>query len=470
MEIVIGILLILSFIGLVVYCVKGYNLMIGFFIMTLIWVSLALIGNAFGNVNENWFNQTISDNYGQGSSWLQIKGVLKNVFQEGPQAYGSSILVNIFFGALFGRILVETNIAATLIRKVVELGGDKPRLTLSLLCIVTALLFTSMTGIGPVISIAVIIVPILLTLGISAPVTLFAFMGSIMAGIFANITNFSQYIGIYGSSANYTYQEYAWVGWTGLIVTLAVVLIISNIVMTFSKTSSFWAVKKSSSQYLKEPENRKSTIVNAPWYSWISIILPVFLVVAFDLPIILSFIIASVYALFFCGKLKGGFKKLCRTFSKLFADGAMDVAPMIGFLLSLAMFNNAANFVAPYFKAVLGNIIPTAPLTLAICFAIFTPLGFFRGPLNLVGCGAAMLAVIKSLNPTLPVEFLFPLFAITTIAPQHLDITQSWVAWGFGYTKVSTKDYLRMSIPAGWLVGILMCFIVYFTCLSSGVI
>ncbi|MBT1022624.1 hypothetical protein KJW59_20020, partial [Enterococcus faecium] len=55
---------------------------------------------------------------------------------------------------------------------VVELGGDKPRITMSLLCIVTAVIFMSMTGIGPVISIAVIVLPILMSLGISVKSTI----------------------------------------------------------------------------------------------------------------------------------------------------------------------------------------------------------------------------------------------------------------------------------------------------------
>ena len=146
--------------------------------------------------------------------------------------------------------------------------------------------------------------------------------------------------------------------------------------------------------------------------------------------------------------------------SKQFADGAIDVAPMIGFLLALAMFNNAANYVAPYFKALLGSAIPSSALMICILFAIFTPLGFFRGPLNLVGCGAAILAVVVS-TAAWPVEFLYPLFAVTTVAPQHLDVTQSWVAWGFGYTKVTTKDYMKMSIPTGWIIGMILCAIVY---------
>ena len=36
-QIVIGILMIASFLGLVFYCVKGYNLMVGFFAMSTLW-------------------------------------------------------------------------------------------------------------------------------------------------------------------------------------------------------------------------------------------------------------------------------------------------------------------------------------------------------------------------------------------------------------------------------------------------
>ena len=47
------------------------------------------------------------------------------VFQSGPEGWGN-VLVNVVFGAWFGRVLLQTGIADALIRKAVELGGDKP--------------------------------------------------------------------------------------------------------------------------------------------------------------------------------------------------------------------------------------------------------------------------------------------------------------------------------------------------------
>lgn len=438
-DIMIGILLVISFFFMVWYCVKGYNLMVGFAIMATVWMGLALVGN------------TLSPNpamEGQG-----VIDVLTHIYTTGPAEYAKSILVNVFFGAFFGRVLVDSGIAATLIRKVVELGGDKPRITMSLLCVVTAVIFMSMTGIGPVISIAVIVLPILMSLGISVPVALFSFMGSIMAGIFANIVNFKQYQTIYAgfnpAAESYTYNDYFQIGMIGMVVSLVVVLTVANISMNKKKRYAMAA-------------NVPAEGDDAPMISWLAVLLPVLGVVLLDLPIILGFILAGIWALLFTGKLRGGYKEICRQFAKLFTDGAVDVAPMVGFLMTLAMFNNSAAYASPYFSAIFGDLIPQSPLVLAIVFAILTPLGFFRGPMNLVGSGSAILAVVLAVNPTMSPAFLFPLFAITTIAPQHLDITQSWVAWGLGYTKVTSREYMKKSIPTGWIVGAILCLITFF--------
>ncbi len=406
--------------------------------MATVWMGLALVGNTF-SPNSAMEGQGVID-------------VLTHIYTTGPAEYAKSILVNVFFGAFFGRVLVDSGIAATLIRKVVELGGDKPRITMSLLCIVTAVIFMSMTGIGPVISIAVIVLPILMSLGISVPVALFSFMGSIMAGIFANIVNFKQYQTIYAgfnpAAESYTYNDYFQIGMIGMIVSLVVVLTVANISMNKKKRYAMAA-------------NVPAEGGDAPTISWLAVLLPVLGVVLLDLPIILGFILAGIWALLFTGKLRGGYKEICRQFAKLFTDGAVDVAPMVGFLMTLAMFNNSAAYASPYFSAIFGDWIPQSPLVLAIVFAILTPLGFFHGPMNLVGSGSAILAVVLAVNPTMSPAFLFPLFAITTIAPQHLDITQSWVAWGLGYTKVTSREYMKKSIPTGWIIGAILCLITF---------
>lgn len=440
-DVVIGILLIASLAGLIYYAVKGKNLMVGFTIISALWLVMCLIGNAF-NANP-------------GMADMSTMKVITAVFQTGPEGYAKSILVNIFFGAFFGRVLIDTGIASTLIRKVVELGGDKPKVTMVLLNLVVALCFTSMTGIGPVISIAVIALPIMQALSIPSEIALFSFMGSIMSGILWNITNFKQYQGILEGMAKgmfadpaYSFSAYTPFGIVAMIIAFVVIMTVCCVALDKKKKSHAWAATTPNAAPKED----------APVLSWLAVIMPVLLVSLDKIAVIPAFIISALYALLVCGKLKGGYEKVCQMLAKQFTDGSVDVAPMIGFLLTLSMFNAVAVFAGPYFKAIVGGIFPTSAIGITLLLAVLIPLGFFRGPTNLVGCGTAIAVVILQVT-SWPVAFIYPLFSITTIVPQHLDITQSWVAWGLGYTHVGSKDYMKYTILTGWVIGAILCFV-----------
>lgn len=159
--------------------------------------------------------------------------------------------------------------------------------------------------------------------------------------------------------------------------------------------------------------------------------------------------------MFLCGKMKGSFKENCQLVNKLYYDGVVDTAPLVGFLLTLPMFNQVASYAAPYFKVILGEVFPKNELVLCIMFAVLLCMGLFRGPMTLVGCGAATLGVVMHIGD-FSVPFLYALFAIPTITVNIGScITQSWVAWGLAYTKVESKDFLKLSIPNAYFAGIL---------------
>lgn len=64
MEYVIGIILLLSFFGLAFYCIKGYNLMIGFLLITIVWTVLPLGGTMF--VSQSFLEQNPVLQFGGG--------------------------------------------------------------------------------------------------------------------------------------------------------------------------------------------------------------------------------------------------------------------------------------------------------------------------------------------------------------------------------------------------------------------
>jgi hypothetical protein len=445
-EFIIGILLLVSFAGLVIYAVKGGNLMTGILIMAIIWTALPLLGNAF--VTNPDFIAANSDIVGMG-----VVDALKHVFQGGPEGWGG-VLVNFIFGAWFGRIMLETGIASTMIRKTVEFGGDKPIVTSTLLAIVTTCVFTSMFGAGAVVAIGVIVLPILLSLGINKVTAIVSFLLSIGAGLYINPVIFNQYqafyLGTNGEQAYFYDATYLKWGFMALIIQLLAAILILVISMKKNKRVHAWAAQAPKS----EPQEN-----SAPTIALITPFIPVVLAIGFNIPVIVGFLVASFFALAICGKLTS-YNKATEVFNKTFYDGAIDTAPLVGFMLMIPMFNKAAELCVPYFNAVLGGIIPNSPIVICIVFAVLAPLGMFRGPFTLAGCGAATLGILKSVG--FSNLLLFPLMYAPTITMNISScITQSWIVWGLGYTKVDTKDFLKISIPLGWAICAILAILTF---------
>ena len=441
LEFIIGILLLLTFFGLAYYCIKGHNLMIGFLVITIAWTVLSLGGTAVSSADFLASNPVLTD--------TTLVKMLNAIYQSAPEGWGTT-LINVCWGAWFGRVLMETGIASTLIRKTVELGGDKPMVTIALLNIVTAIIFTAMTGAGPVIAIGVIVLPIMMSLGVPKAIAMFSFMESVAAGIYLNPVNFAQYRAFFIEPSEmeaFTLGWYAgkW-GYAAVIISVVVATVLSGIFLKTSKTSHAWAAQTRGAAEQKD----------APFYTLFLPIVPVALKIAFDFSVIGGFVIAGFLALFLCGKMKGSFAENCQLVNKLYYDGVVDTAPLVGFLLTLPMFNKVASYASPYFKVVLGPVMPKSELVVCVLFAVLLGLGLFRGPMTLVGCGAATLGVLSNVA-SFSVPFLYCVFAIPTITVNIGScITQSWVAWGLAYTKVESKDYLKLSIPCAYIAGILL--------------
>ena len=456
MEFVVGILLLLTFFGLAFYCIKGHNLMIGFLIITILWTALSFLGAAFASPE---FLSTTAF-YSNGEPVKAI-AILNKIYQSAPEGWGTT-LVNVCWGAWFGRVLMETGIASTLIRKTVELGGDRPIITIVLLNVVTAFIFTAMTGAGPVIAIGVIVLPIMMSLGVPKAIAMFSFMESVAAGIYLNPVNFAQYRAFFidvDEMPDFTLGWYAgkW-GYAALIISVVVTTILAGFFLKKSKTSHAWAAQTRGASEQKD----------APLYTLILPIVPVVLKIWLDFSVIGGFVIAGFAALFLCGKMNKSFKENCQLVNKLYYDGVVDTAPLVGFLLTLPMFNTCASYASPYFKEVLGGIMPTNEYVVCALFAALSILGFFRGPLTLYGCGAATLGVLSSVGH-FSVPFLFCVFTIpATTVNVGSCITQSWIAWGLAYTKVESRDYLKLSIPFAYICSILLYILTAFTVTGLG--
>lgn len=425
LNIIIGIILLITFVGFTVFAIKGGNLMIGFLIMSIIWVALGMIGGVI--------------------TWNDAQTV---VFQGGPESWGSTAVI-VIFGSWFGQVLIKTGVASTLIRKTVELGGDQPMVTTILLCLVTGLIFTSTFGAGAVVAIGVIILPILLSLGVPKPLAVSSYLMSVGSGMYVNIVLFKQMQGLFeGFQYDNNYLKF---GFSAMAVQLVVVFIMIGVKLRKSSVNHSWAARA----------GKATSDGQAPWYALFTPLIPVVLAIVFKWQPIPAFIVASFYALFVTGNIKS-FKDCEKIVTKTFYDGVVDVASLLGFLFILPMFNKVSGLNAVFFSEILGGILPSSTLLICIVFIIIVPFGLFRGPLTVFGAGSATLSILRTI-PAFGAAFLFPLMYVPTITMNiSCCPTQSWNLWAINYTKSTTKDFLKSGVIWGWIICAINIGLVYF--------
>ena len=78
----------------------------------------------------------------------------------------SAPIVLVVFGAMFARVIQKTNISDAIIKKAAELSGDKPIALATLMTAATAFGFLGMSGLGAVIMIGSIVIPIMTSAGV----------------------------------------------------------------------------------------------------------------------------------------------------------------------------------------------------------------------------------------------------------------------------------------------------------------
>lgn len=413
MDMLLGILLLITYFGLIYYAVKGGNLMIGFLLMALLWI---IIGG------------------------IPYLTAVNDVIEKGAESYAVTAVV-VIFGSWFGRVIVDTGIAGSIIRKTVELGGDKPLVVNILVSIVTSFIFTSTFGVGAVIAIGVIILPILLSIGVPKRVAVSSYTLSVGAGMYVNIVLFKQ-MQLFFPSVQYNIN-YLRFGFIGMAVQMGLIIIMLIYNLRKGKLNQAWGVAP-------EPTASEG---NAPAISFIVPIIPVFMAIAFQWQPIPSILLAIFLALLLTKKLFN-LKDAVALIQKTLYDGVADVGLLLGMLFTLAMFSSAAGKNAHIFQTLFGAVIPHNPIVIAVALGILAPIALFRGPLMVWGAGSATIAILTGLK-IFPPELLFPLLYIPTISMAISTCpTQSWNLWAVNYTKVTVKEFLKTGLIWAWLIVI----------------
>lgn len=437
MNTVIGILLLVTYVAFAIYAAKGGNLMMGFFVMAVLWAGLgAIAGVTVWNASPAQLEANMID-------------INNGIFEQGPELWGSTAAV-IIFGSWFGRILVDTGIARTIIRTAVELGGDKPAVTCILLSLVTSLIFTSAYGAGSVVAIGVIVFPILLSLGISNQLATASFLMSVGAGLYLN-NGWLKQVGALIPEFDFSTSAWKTFGFIAFGVQMVATFLMILASSRGAKTHA-WAAQSGAVQ-----EEKKVGPL-----AMITPLIPVCLSIFLNFKPITAILAAVLWALVFTGNFKK-WNEIGSLVQKTFHDGVADVALVFAFLFFLQMFLRSAKVCAPLLAPILQPIMPSNLLVLFLAFGILSVLALFRGPLTVWGAGAATLAMFQAIGGAFTPTVLFPLFMVpTTSVNGSICPTQSWCLWAIGYTKTGLKQYFKTCLAYALAVSLILEIVAYF--------
>lgn len=424
-DIIAGILLLVTFIGLIVYCVKGGNLLIGFIVTSILW---CIIGR------------------------VPVQTVVLDIFELSVENYGKTIAI-IVFGAWFGRVLVDTGIAGYIIKKTVELTGDKPLITTLLLSVVCALIFTSAFGVGSVMAIGMIVLPILFSLGIDKKTALGAYLLAVAAGMYLNIAYVNQFFAVF---PNVKYDDH-YIRFAVVATAVHIAVMIAFILFNYTRAKKGGKARAWAASAEAAPKEVKPL----GWYCVIVPFVPIIMVAFFGWQPVPAFLLGIVLGLLFTRNMTS-YKLTVEKAQKTLYDGVADSGLLIGMLYSVNIFQAAAKQVSPILQNLLGGIIPTAPVVILIAFCLLAPLALFRGPLMIWGSGIALVSILQAMG-VFSEMFLFALFLIPPVAiVASACPTQSWTMWGLSYAKLEPRQYIKTNLPFAWIILIIVEVLAFF--------
>ncbi|ELU5588514.1 transporter [Clostridium perfringens] len=391
---------------------------------------------------------------------IPFKDIINDVIMAGSVKLTSSIVV-VIFGSMFARVIMKTGISDSIIKKAAELAGDKPIPIAITLTTAIAFVFLGMNGLGAVIMIGSIALPIMTSVGIKPLVAGSLLLLGMQTGLAANAGNYGTQIGIFGGGTISLFYIPA------LVISGIITLIFIFVNVKPNKERSTWALPNTAN--LTKKNNK------VPSIALLAPLIPLIVIIIFKSiwdfgaadkgminavgASIFGFILASFYAIVVTKP-----KRMINIFSGAIVEGIQDVAGVIFLFIGIGIlvavvFNP---LVSSILNPIIKSIMPAGKIGFLLFFAILSPLALYRGPLNMFGMGAGIAALMVSLN-VISVEALAGAFIALQYVQAISDPTNSHNVWIADYLQEETSALLKKTFPYSWAMVVCMLIFTVFT-------
>jgi hypothetical protein len=341
-------------------------------------------------------------------------------------------------GAMLGRVMMSTGIAEDVIRRAAEFGGDRPMVVAGALMAVTAVLFTSLTGLGAIIMVGSLVLPIMMSLGVPRRLTAILFLLAFATGFIFNIALWRLYRELLQLSPGAPLPRE--------IVTFAVGLAV--IMTTVVAGYATWAARRAPELRLWSAPARPSRKPGVPWPAWLTPFVPLVLYVGFGWREVPAFLAGALYGILLTRP-----RAIVQTLLSSMIRGVEDAAPAAILLVGIGMLLNA--LMLPEVRVALAPLVAQlpvqSPISYVVFFTVLSPLALYRGPLNPYGVGVGVYSLMLATGVLPALALLAAIMSIVQVQ-NVCDPTNTHNVWVATYTGVRVEDITIATLPAMMLV------------------
>ncbi|HEV3090373.1 MAG TPA: hypothetical protein VGX91_02910 [Candidatus Cybelea sp.] len=344
------------------------------------------------------------------------------------------VYVAVLFGALLGRVTVETGIARAIVNLAAEFGGERPFVLALVMCAIVALLFTSLSGLGGIIMVGSIVLPIMMTAGVPRRIAATLFLMAFALGYIFNIANWTFYTKYFSVAPEALVRYAVFLA----IVDACALLLFATVAFRRARGYATWAVAAP----------RSGTGV--PAVALATPLLPLLLYYALHLEAAVAFLVAAVY-----GVLVTRPSLAVQRLVSSAIRGVEDVAPALLLFMGIGMLLVATrqNQVAVALTPLVGGEWLRNPVSFVALFGVGSPLVLYRGPLNPFGVGIAIFTVLLTTHVLPPVIVVAAIMAVVQVQ-NVCDPTNTSNVWVANFTGVPIAGITGRTLPYQTAVAI----------------
>ncbi|MCI6957709.1 MAG: C4-dicarboxylate ABC transporter [Candidatus Faecousia sp.] len=346
----------------------------------------------------------------------------------------ASSIPALLFGAWVGEIMNQSGITKDIIRRASELAGDKPLVVGIVMYVVVALLFTTLTGLGAHIMVAMLVLPILTAVGIKPIAASCLLIMARATGLVFNMSQWTIYMSATGLEVDPIKNFAIIVCCCGMVVGLLFVVYQLKI-----KKATAWAAPVKTVGLEEEKK--------VPLISLLTPLIPFPLVIGLKWAIIPALVVAAFY-----GAITTSWRNLFPMLSKTIHEAFKVSAPALVLYLMIGMILSAMQnpHVSEKLLAFIGPILPSGRIGFIVFFMLLAPMCLYRGPLNLWGMGAGVLGLLVSAG-SMPTMAIVAGFLAVQLIQLSSDPTNTHNVWTADYFGMEVNSLTRVMLPTMWI-------------------